>query len=155
MKNTLGYTYKQVDSSDISSFKSLLKLFGKVFEQPEIYHYAVPSDNYLAEFLGDTRHIVLIAISNGGIVVGGLVAYELKKFEKERSEIFVYDLAVSKEHRRKGIATTFFQKLKVIAKQRGAYEIFVQADKGDNGAISLYRSLCTDELEAHHFEIAI
>jgi aminoglycoside 3-N-acetyltransferase I len=37
-----------------------------------------------------------------GEVVGGIAAYELIKFEQERSEIYIYDLAVAATHRRKG-----------------------------------------------------
>jgi aminoglycoside 3-N-acetyltransferase I len=151
----MSYTYKQLNAFDVSLFKDLLNLFGEVFEEPETYHNAVPKDDYLVEFLSDNKHIVLIAEGDNARVVGGLVAYELKKFEKVRSEIFVYDLAVSEAHRRKGIATRFFDRLKQIAKERGAYEIFVQAEKGDEGAISLYRTLASGELEAHHFEINI
>jgi aminoglycoside 3-N-acetyltransferase I len=51
----------------------------------------------------------------GGVVVCGLAAYELKKFEQERSEIYIYDLAVASEHRREGIATALIEKLKEIA----------------------------------------
>jgi aminoglycoside 3-N-acetyltransferase I len=55
-----------------------------------------------------------------GTVVGGLAAYELKKFEQERSEIYIYDLAVREEHRRQGIATALIGELKAIARRRGA-----------------------------------
>ena len=40
-----------------------------------------------------------------GVVVVGIAAYELKKFEQEQSEIYIYDLAVVSEHRLEGIAT--------------------------------------------------
>jgi aminoglycoside 3-N-acetyltransferase I len=151
----MSYTYRQLRFSDISSFKNLLRLFGEVFEEPEIYQSAVPHDDYLTAFLNDKEHIVLIAESEKAEIVGGLVAYELKKFEQVRSEVFVYDLAVSESHRRRGIATNLFDTLKRIAQHRGAYEIFVQAEKGDDVAISLYRSLTESELEAHHFEINV
>ena len=36
----------------------------------------------------------------GDEVVGGLAAYELRKFEQARSEFYLYDLAVSEAHRR-------------------------------------------------------
>ena len=65
---------------------------------------------------------------HGDEVVGGLAAYELRKFERERREIFIYDLAVAQEHRRRGVATGAINELKRIARQRGAYVIFVQAD---------------------------
>ena len=37
-------------------------------------------------------------------MVGGLAAYVLPKFEQERSEVCIYDLAVAEPHRRQGIA---------------------------------------------------
>ena len=51
----------------------------------------------------------------------------LPKFEQERSEVYIYDLAVAVAHRREGIATALIMELKRIASLRGAYVIFVQA----------------------------
>jgi aminoglycoside 3-N-acetyltransferase I len=89
-----------------------------------------------------------------GEVVGGLTAYDLKKFEQERSEIYIYDLAVAAAHRREGIATALIQKLKEIAAACGAYVIFVQADLGDDPAIELYTKLGIRE-DVLHFDIAV
>ena len=72
------------------------------------------------------------------VVAGGLAAYELRKFEQERSEIYIYDLAVRQAYRRQGIATALIEHLKRIAAERGAYVIFVQADYGDDPAVALY-----------------
>ncbi|MCG8525787.1 MAG: GNAT family N-acetyltransferase, partial [Opitutales bacterium] len=87
-------------------------------------------------------------------VVAGLVAYELCKFEQQRSEIYVYDLAVAANYRRNGIATSLLQTLKNIAAQRGAYVIFIQADYGDEPAIALYTKLGARE-DVLHFDIAV
>ena len=38
------------------------------------------------------------------VMTGALVAYVLEKFERERSEVYIYDLAVAATHRRQGIA---------------------------------------------------
>jgi aminoglycoside 3-N-acetyltransferase I len=95
--------------------------------------------------------IGLVALK-AGEVVGGIAAYELKKFEQERSEIYIYDLAVAEAHRREGIATALIQKLKELALTRGAYVIFVQADYGDEPAIALYSKLGIRE-EVLHFDI--
>lgn len=75
---------------------------------------------------------------DGRSVIGGLVVYELLKFEQERSEIYIYDLAVASEHRRKGVATALINELKAVAAARGAYVIYVQADPPDEPAIALY-----------------
>ena len=83
---------------------------------------------------------------------GGLAAYVLRKFEQERSEIYIYDLAVDEQYRRQGIATELINKLREIAREIGAYVIYVQADHGDDPAIKLYESLGTRE-DVLHFDI--
>jgi aminoglycoside 3-N-acetyltransferase I len=86
-------------------------------------------------------------------VVGGIAAYELRKFERERGEIYIYDLAVAAAHRRRGIATALIDELRKIAVSRGAWMIFVQADPGDAPAVALYTKLGTRE-DVMHFDIA-
>ena len=136
----MNYIYKQLLGSDIKHLKGLLKVFGEAFGESDNYQSAIPTDIYLRSLLSKPYFIVLVAM-DGSEIVGGLVAYELEKFEQDRREIFIYDLAVSEAHRRKGIATELINKLKNIAKNRKAYIIFVQADKADIPAITLYESL--------------
>ncbi len=83
-----------------------------------------------------------------------MTAYELQKFEQERSEIYIYDLAVAESHRRRGVATALIGALKRIAAERGAYVIFVQADLGDEPAIALYTKLGVRE-DVLHFDIEV
>jgi aminoglycoside 3-N-acetyltransferase I len=78
----------------------------------------------------------------------------LDKFEKERKEIYIYYLAILENYRRQGIATKLIFKLKQISQEQGAYVIFVQADRGDMAAISLYKSLGTSE-ETYNFDIPV
>jgi len=120
--------------------KALLKVFGEAFQDTDSYGRAVPSDAYLQSLLARPHFIVLIA-TNDNDVIGGLAAYELEKFEQDRREIYIYDLAVSEQHRRKGIATQLIGELRRIATRRKAYVIFVQADQDDIPAIRLYESL--------------
>lgn len=90
----------------------------------------------------------------GDEVVGGIAAYELPKYEQARSEIYIYDLAVAAPHRRKGIATALIDELKKIAAARGAWVMFVQADRADEPAIALYSRLGTRE-DVLHFDIEV
>ena len=129
----------------------MLGLFGEAFDDAESYTRARPGRDYLARLLGGEMFIAVAAVV-GEQVVGGLAAYELKKFERERSEIYIYDLAVSAAHRRKGIATALIREVQVIAKERGAYVIFVQADKTDPPAIALYTKLGRRE-DVLHFDL--
>ena len=91
---------------------------------------------------------------NGKEVVGGLVAYELDKFEQDRREIYIYDLAVMKVHRRRGVASGLIGELKKIASERDVYVIFVQADVEDGPETALYEGLGTKK-PAYHFDIEV
>ena len=131
----------------------LLTAFGEAFNEVDTYGRNRPSAAYLESLLGSDYFIALAAVKED-MVVGGLAAYELKKFEQERSEIYIYDLAVQADHRREGIATALILELKRIAATRGAYVIFVQADYGDEPAIALYTKLGVRE-DVLHFDIGI
>jgi len=110
-------------------------------------------DGSLRALLGKS-HVIALVAQEADEVVGGLVAYVLEKFERERSEVYIYDLAVAEPYRRQGIATDLIRSLQRIARDRGAYVLFVQADPGDEPAIRLYQSLGTRE-DVHHFDIAV
>ena len=138
---------------DVKLLKELLRVFGHAFNDRETYQHAIPSEEYLTNLLGKEHFIVVVAMVEK-IVVGGLAGYVLDKFEQQRREIYIYDLAVSDAHRRKGVATGTINALKKIAADQGAYVIFVQADSEDGPAIGLYRSLGTMKL-AHHFDIEV
>jgi aminoglycoside 3-N-acetyltransferase I len=153
MDATMRYTYKTLTSADVPLLKTLLRVFGEAFEEMDTYQSAVPGEGYLRDLLGQQHFIALVAL-DGDTVVGGLVAYELQKFEQARKELYIYDLAVSAEHRRKGIATNLIRTLQGVAKARGVYVIFVQADMGDTPAIRLYESLGVRE-DVHHFDISV
>lgn len=144
--------YRQLQSADLALFRQMLALFGRAFEDEETYCSAQPRDGYLENLLGGGTFIA-VATLKGETVVGGLAAYELRKFERQRSEIYIYDLAVDEGHRRQGIATGLIDQVKRIATERGAYVIFVQADLGDNPAVALYTKLGVRE-EVLHFDIA-
>lgn len=133
--------------------RELNQVFGEAFHDADAYQSKLPSDEYLGKLLAQTSFVALVALEDQK-VVGGLAAYVLEKFEQERSEIYIYDLAVVEAHRRKGVATGLINKLKGIAKEVGAYVIYVQADTGDDPAIKLYESLGTRE-DVHHFDITI
>ncbi|PZO39191.1 MAG: AAC(3)-I family aminoglycoside N-acetyltransferase [Pseudanabaena frigida] len=143
----------QLSVNDLALMEELLTVFGEAFNEVDTYSSSRPSDAYLKKLLSSDYFIAIAALKNGS-VVAGLAAYELQKFEQERSEIYIYDLAVAVSHRREGIATTLIRELKKIAVARAAYVIFVQADIGDDPAIALYTKLGVRE-DVLHFDIAI
>jgi aminoglycoside 3-N-acetyltransferase I len=151
----MNLSVKQITSAEISLINDLLDMFGNAFNDVESYASNRPSPDYLKKLLDNDYFIALVALKNDE-VVGGIAAYELKKFEQERSEIYIYDLAVAATHRREGIATALIEALKRIAVECGAYIIFVQSDTDevDRPAIALYSKLGIRE-DVLHFDIAI
>lgn len=136
---------------DIEILRAMLRMFGKAFEDLATYTQAQPDDAYVGSLLANNSFIAIAALSDTRIV-GGLAVYVLPKFEQARSEIYIYDLAVDADFRRQGIATALIEELKRIARARGAYVIFVQADYGDDPAIALYTKMGIRE-EVLHFDI--
>jgi len=129
-----------LDSNAVADLEKISTLFGKAFKDPETYSSKCPSAIYLKSLLESDTFIALAA-RLGGKMVGGLIAYELKKFEQERSEIYIYDLAVDEEHRRKRIATALIDYLNRLAISRNAWVVYVQADHEDTPAIELYSKM--------------
>lgn len=137
--------------ADVGLMHDMMTLFGEIFDEPGTYDAARPDDAYLASLLGSDTFIALAAVTDDR-VVGAMVAYVLPKFEQRRSEVYVYDVAVAADFRRRGIATALFTALKPLARARGAHVIMVQADSGDAAAIALYETLGTRE-DVVHFDV--
>jgi len=136
---------------DTGPMRAMLDMFGRAFGETETYTAAQPDTAYLERLLGSDTFIAIAATKDAD-VVGGLAAYVLPKFEQQRSEVYIYDLAVAEEHRRQGIATALIAALQKTAAPRGAYVIFVQADLVDGPAIALYTKLGVRE-DVLHFDI--
>jgi aminoglycoside 3-N-acetyltransferase I len=131
------------------------RVFAHGFEDPENYTDVPPGEDWAARWLANPDHIALLA-ERAGEPVGALAAYVLPKFEQERSEIYIYDLAVLEPARRQGVASWLIEHLRGIARDIGAWTIFVQADivPEDEPARALYRKLASEEITALHFDIA-
>lgn len=112
-----------------------------------------PSDNYLLSLLKKDHILVCVATVNE-VVVAGLVAYVLEKFEQERNEVYIYDLAVNMNHRRQKIATNLINFLNSEALKLGAWVVYVQADRDDPPAMNLYESLGNKE-EVYHYDLRL
>lgn len=150
---TNGTTIQRLTPADADLFAGMLDLFEAAFDDHDSYGRARPSRAYVERLLGTGSFIALVAVADGQ-VVGGLAAYELHKFEQERSEIYIYDLAVAETHRRRGIATALIRTLQAIAAERRAWVIYVQADYGDDPAVALYTRLGSRE-DVMHFDIPV
>lgn len=147
---TQSIRYKRLinDAGSLSFFRQLNSLFAEAFDETDTYLGHQPTDEYLLSLLSKDHVIVCVALMDDR-VAGGLVAYVLDKFEQQRSEVYIYDLAVDSQHRRKRIATELIVFLKKEATELGAWVVFVQADPIDTAAVKLYESLGIRENVCH------
>lgn len=142
---------KRLTSDDHMHFGAMLGVFSEAFEDKETYLGAPPGADYVSDLLSQKSNIALVALVEGA-VVGALFAYELRKFEQARSEIYIYDLAVLEPHRQKGVATALINETRKIATSCGAWVVYVQADQNDAPPIALYSKLGQRE-DVLHFDI--
>lgn len=150
-----GFRVHRLTAQDVPMMPRLNEMFGEVFGMPEEYTGRPASHGYLQRLLGNPGFIALAALE-ADAVIGGLVAYEFIKFEQERNEVYIYDLAVRAAHRRRGVATALIERACAIAAEQGAWAVYVQADTGeeDAPAIALYSKLGTRE-EVLHFNLPV
>ncbi len=142
----------RLGADDLAAMQAANRLFAEVFGE-EGYHGPPAGPDHLRKLLADGKFIALTAHVDGELA-GALAAYELVKFEAERSEIYIYDLAVIVSYRRQGVATALIEQVKAIARDVGAWVVFVQADPPDAPAVALYDKLGTRE-EVLHFDISV
>jgi ribosomal protein S18 acetylase RimI-like enzyme len=149
----VDYSIRRIGSSEIGAMREMLGVFGRSFEDVSRYCDNQPETEYLRKLL-DGETFIAVAAFAGNDVIGALAAYELKKFEQARSEIYIFDLAVDETHRRQGVATALIEELKREALKRSADVIYVQAEYGDDPAIALYSKLGTRN-DVMHFDIEV
>lgn len=138
---------------DNKYFTAMLDVFAQAFDDSEHYSSARPTSDYRKALLARDDVVVLVALA-GDDVVGALVAYELRKFEQERSEFYIYDLAVAEPWRRHRVATALINEVREIAKANGGWTVYVQADYGDDPAVALYTKLGSRE-DVMHFDLPV
>lgn len=146
-------TITRLSSAQPDLFYNVLEIFAEVFDEDDFFRQDWPSQAYLAKLLGSDHFIALLA-SIDGEYVGALTAYVQVKYEQERTEIHILDLAVRDEARRKRAAAKMIAAIGGIAKTINCWNIFVQTDFGDAAAISLYERF-GNRTDIIHFDIPI
>jgi aminoglycoside 3-N-acetyltransferase I len=95
-----------------------------------------------SELLADGRTILLAAFEGEEPEpVGFVLAYELLRRHGDPSQLFVYEVGVAPDARRRGVATELMRELGRIARARGIHHGFVLTNESNEAAMELYRSL--------------
>ena len=105
----------------------------------EHFHSARISAEYLAALLAEPSNLLLVA-ENDGSVIGFLFGHFLERLRLPTSQLFIYELEVAAEHRRKGVAHALMSEALGHAAARGI-DAFVFTNYSNPAAAALYRKL--------------
>jgi aminoglycoside 3-N-acetyltransferase I len=73
-------------------------------------------------------------------VVGVLIAHRLARLDSKRAHVLLYEIDVLPDFQKRGVASAMVQTLKDLARQTGAFEVWVVTNKSNDAAIRLYRA---------------
>ncbi|HZI08050.1 MAG TPA: GNAT family N-acetyltransferase [Archangium sp.] len=127
---------KRLKAGDRETAKVLFTLMTKLFDEGS----EELSDGYIDRLLG-REDFWAIAAFVGNDIVGGITAHTLPMTRAQSYEIFIYDIAVRSEHRRKGIGRRLVEELRAQAAGMGIQDLFVPADNEDAHALDFYHAL--------------
>lgn len=140
----------KLNKDDRRQLKKLIELFNEVFEE---YH-SVASNEHLDKLLSKTEFLAVVAIKEGEII-GGLTAYELPRYYNDRSEFYIYDIAVKTELHNQGVGKKLIAFLKRHGKENDVETIFVEAHSEETQAVKFYESTFGKSEKVDHFNLAI
>jgi aminoglycoside 3-N-acetyltransferase I len=98
-----------------------------------------PDPSAVRSYLEDNRDVFLLACE-GDEPVGFLRGTELGQLKSQRKQMFLYEIAVEENSRRRGIGRELVEWLLRHCAERGFEEIFVFTDPANQAAVMLYRS---------------
>ena len=110
-----------------------------VFDNP-------PDSRLVAEFLGDDRHHLVVAIDQGQVI--GFASGVHYIHPDKSPELWINEVGVAPSHQGRGIGTAVTQALLEHGKALGCGEAWVLTDRSNNAAMRLYASIGGQEATA-------
>jgi ribosomal protein S18 acetylase RimI-like enzyme len=105
----------------------------------------VPTEAWTTAFLAREGHHLLLAYE-GDRAVGFVSGVETIHPDKG-IELFVYELGVDEDHRRRGIAHALLDRLEALAAQQGCRGLWVATEPDNVAALATYRAAAYDAPE--------
>jgi len=135
-KDGLEIEVRRLVAGDESVAKHVFVMMAHEFREPT----EELSDAQVKALLTDGRFWVIAALA-GDDVVGGTTAHTIPMTHRAGSGLFVYDIAVRADHRRRGVGRALMRELQAQAATLSINELFVLADNDDAHALDFYRAL--------------
>lgn len=104
-----------------------------------------PSRDLALRFLTLEGHHLLLASSDGADI--GFVSGVETSHPDKGTEMFLYELFVEEEHRRRGIGRALVVALAELARERGCYGMWVGTEPDNLPAIATYRAAGSAPIE--------
>jgi aminoglycoside 3-N-acetyltransferase I len=132
----VAITTTRLGSGDRGQAQKLFALLGSVFQEPE----ETLTEQYLDSILAEKGFWAIAAWVDGELA-GGLTAHTLPMTRGETPEVFVYDVAVRDDMRRKGVGRSLMNAICGEAGALGIPVVFVLAENDDIEAVRFYGSV--------------
>jgi ribosomal protein S18 acetylase RimI-like enzyme len=100
---------------------------------------AAPIATATQRFLADPTHHLLVAYDNEDQPLGFVTGVEVTHPDKG-TEMFIYELAVDPDARRRGVGRSLVEALGDVARANGCYGMWVLADDDNDAALATYRA---------------
>jgi GNAT superfamily N-acetyltransferase len=102
----------------------------------------------VAEFLGDPRHHVAVAIDQGQVV--GFASGVHYVHPDKPAELWINEVGVAASHQGRGLGRAVVRALLQHARRLGCREAWVLTDRANSAAMRLYASTGGSEAEGDH-----
>lgn len=143
-----GISVQVLNPLQVADFIKLLQIFEEEFDMSD---FTPPSDTYLKKLLLNPKFKVIVAKDQND-VIGGLTMYILDVYYSQKQIGYIYDLAVSKPHQRKGVGKVLLKRAVSFGLVNEFELVFVQAETEEKEVLEFYRATpVTGELQATHF----
>ena len=96
-----------------------------------------PIASAVERFVADPNHHLLLAYAGEG-PVGFVSGVEMTHPDKG-TEMFLYELAVDEDYRRRGVGSALVEALADLARTKGCYDVWVLTEEDNEAAVATYR----------------
>jgi ribosomal protein S18 acetylase RimI-like enzyme len=99
---------------------------------------APPTEAWTARFLAGPGHHLLVALDDDE--PAGFVSGVETTHPDKGTEMFLYELSVAPDRRRRGIGSALVRALAALARERGCYGMWVATEAANEAALATYRA---------------
>ena len=127
---------KRLTTGDRDLARMLFAMIAEVFDEDA----DTLSDAYIDNLLAREDFWAIGAFVDNQII-GGVTAHVLPMTRAVSCEVFIYDIAVRRDHQRMGIGRHLVTELRESVATSGIGEVFVLSENKDSHALDFYRAI--------------